>query len=328
MKLVLVSSDDSTGELLLISSRSFADRDAAFAELRRALSSGEVEVSCDLYLLDLDAAAPVVIMVAPVKAETVPLEPQVEPVEETFAAAVLEEAVEEPAAAEVAPIVAETGQEPASAGMPEEAEAAEAEEPGSWMLGAVEPVEETSVAKEYREDAAAPVAEETASEEAAPVPMVVEHHAELLAVAESEAASVTAPEAPLAESEASAATTVEEPVAEDAAAVVPVAPLQWPWETGEEAVGEAAAAQDAGEPAVADAVPAGAAPLDVVDPQGVTAAVAAGARPQEPADDRSYEPGALNMNEYTCADCVYVNTCPNQHQKAPAACGSFQWKSV
>ena len=137
MKLVLVSSDDSTGELLLISSRSFADRDAAFAELRRALSSGEVEVSCDLYLLDLDAAAPVVIMVAPVKAETVPLEPQVEPVEETFAAAVLEEAAEEPAAAEVAPIVAETGQEPASAGMPEEAEAAEAEEPGSWMLGAV-----------------------------------------------------------------------------------------------------------------------------------------------------------------------------------------------
>jgi hypothetical protein len=323
MKLVLMSSDGSTGELILISSRSFADRDGAFAELRRALSSGEADVSCDLYLLDLDAAAPIVIMVAPVEAETVPLETQVEPVEETFAAAVLEEAADEPSAAEVAPIVAETGQEPPSAGMPEEAE-----EPGSWMLGAVEPVEETPVAKEYREDAAAPVAEETASEKAAPVPMVVEHHAELLAVAESEAASVTAPEAPLAESEAPAATTVEEPVAEDAAAVVPVAPLQWPWETGEEAVGEAAAAQDAGEPAVADAVPAGAAPLGVVDPQGVTAAVAAGARPQEPADDRSYEPGALNMNEYTCADCVYVNTCPNQHQKAPAACGSFQWKSV
>lgn len=44
--------------------------------------------------------------------------------------------------------------------------------------------------------------------------------------------------------------------------------------------------------------------------------------------ERVYEPGALNMSEYTCDDCVYVNTCPNQHQKKPAECGSFQWRSV
>jgi hypothetical protein len=323
MKLVLMSSDGSSGELILISSRSFADRDGAFAELRRALSSGEADVSCDLYLLDLDAAAPIVIMVAPVEAETVSLETQVEPVEETFAAAVLEVAADEPPAAEVAPVVAETGQEPPSAGMPEEAE-----EPGSWMLGAVEPVEETSVAEEYRVDTAAPVVEETPSAEAAPVPMVVEHHAELSAVGESEAAAETAPETPLAESQAPAGAAPEALVAEDAAAVVPVTPLQWPWETGEEAVGEAAPAQDAGEPSVADAAEA---PLGVMDPLGVSAAaatVAGGAGPQEPADDRGYEPGVLNLNEYTCDDCVYVNTCPNQHQKAPAACGSFQWKSV
>jgi hypothetical protein len=69
--------------------------------------------------------------------------------------------------------------------------------------------------------------------------------------------------------------------------------------------------------------------LAVTEPHGVLeAAAAAEAVADPPADDRVYEPGALNMNEYTCDDCVYVNTCPNQHQKRPAECGSFQWRSI
>ena len=42
----------------------------------------------------------------------------------------------------------------------------------------------------------------------------------------------------------------------------------------------------------------------------------------------AYEPVAgLDLGEYTCDDCVYVNTCPKVGQSTPAECGSFQWKS-
>lgn len=32
------------------------------------------------------------------------------------------------------------------------------------------------------------------------------------------------------------------------------------------------------------------------------------------------------LTDYTCEDCVYVETCPNRDQRAPKDCGSFQWK--
>jgi hypothetical protein len=41
-----------------------------------------------------------------------------------------------------------------------------------------------------------------------------------------------------------------------------------------------------------------------------------------------YEPQAIDMDSYTCEDCVYVSTCPKAGQDSPASCGSFQWKSV
>lgn len=37
--------------------------------------------------------------------------------------------------------------------------------------------------------------------------------------------------------------------------------------------------------------------------------------------------GELKLDEYTCQDCVYSNTCPKVGQTAPADCGSFQWRS-
>lgn len=39
----------------------------------------------------------------------------------------------------------------------------------------------------------------------------------------------------------------------------------------------------------------------------------------EPADP-------TDIAEYTCDDCVYVNTCPKHHDSEPAQCGSFQWR--
>lgn len=41
-----------------------------------------------------------------------------------------------------------------------------------------------------------------------------------------------------------------------------------------------------------------------------------------------YEPQAIDLDSYTCEDCVYVSTCPKAGQDSPASCGSFQWKSV
>ena len=32
------------------------------------------------------------------------------------------------------------------------------------------------------------------------------------------------------------------------------------------------------------------------------------------------------LDEYTCADCVYEETCPNKDQRLPKDCGSFQWR--
>ena len=34
----------------------------------------------------------------------------------------------------------------------------------------------------------------------------------------------------------------------------------------------------------------------------------------------------VSTSEYTCADCVYVETCPNKDQRLPADCGTFQWR--
>ncbi|PKQ23698.1 MAG: hypothetical protein CVT65_06815 [Actinobacteria bacterium HGW-Actinobacteria-5] len=47
----------------------------------------------------------------------------------------------------------------------------------------------------------------------------------------------------------------------------------------------------------------------------------------EPAS--AYAPaGDLSLEAYTCADCIYSNTCPKVNETAPAECGAFQWKAV
>ena len=43
----------------------------------------------------------------------------------------------------------------------------------------------------------------------------------------------------------------------------------------------------------------------------------------------AYAPaGDLSLESYTCADCIYSNTCPKVNETAPAECGAFQWKAV
>ena len=38
------------------------------------------------------------------------------------------------------------------------------------------------------------------------------------------------------------------------------------------------------------------------------------------------EAAVPTVDSYVCADCVYVDTCPNKDERLPRDCGSFQWK--
>jgi hypothetical protein len=40
-----------------------------------------------------------------------------------------------------------------------------------------------------------------------------------------------------------------------------------------------------------------------------------------------YESHAPTLDQYTCNDCVYVETCPRKGEQSPATCGLFQWKA-
>jgi nicotinate-nucleotide--dimethylbenzimidazole phosphoribosyltransferase len=106
----------------------------------------------------------------------------------------------------------------------------------------------------------------------------------------------------------------------EAATAAPEPAAQWPWDVPESELDEPEPIDDdapEAEVAVAESV---AEPLGAVEPLGATETA--------PVDKPVYEPSATSLTEYTCDDCVYVNTCPNQHQKAPTECGSFQWKSM
>lgn len=66
---------------------------------------------------------------------------------------------------------------------------------------------------------------------------------------------------------------------------------------------------------------------DVGEPEPVAAEEPATAT-AESVPEVGYEAtGELKLEEYTCQDCVYSNTCPKVGQTTPAECGSFQWRS-
>ncbi|HEY3318239.1 MAG TPA: hypothetical protein VGK50_07440 [Coriobacteriia bacterium] len=298
MRLLIIASD-SSGAVSLASDRVFEDAVEATREIGRLFGEGVVDASAAFYTLDMDSAVPVIILQQP-SAEAHPA--AVEAVEEPYASEMLEAVAEEPAeeVAEVAtaePVVEDAAPEPVAEGEP----VPEAQWP--WDLPAV-------------------VADDAAAGSDEPTPPISEAEPqETVEVQEGTAAlEEPVPLAAIAEydfsafEESAAEVEPEEPVA-DPVAEMPVADIV------AEAVDDAEPVLDDAEPVLAEAV--------VAEPQGVLEASAPeGEEPGGGATERVYEPGVLNMNEYTCADCVYINTCPNHDQKKPAECGSFQWKSV
>jgi len=48
----------------------------------------------------------------------------------------------------------------------------------------------------------------------------------------------------------------------------------------------------------------------------------------EPFVTFTYRGGPVDLTSWSCADCVYVVTCPRSASETPASCGSFQWRPV
>lgn len=69
--------------------------------------------------------------------------------------------------------------------------------------------------------------------------------------------------------------------------------------------------------------------VEDAQPEPLDDLLAAIADPTAPIDEpKAYSHSGIDMNAYTCQDCVYVGTCPKANDDSPATCGSFQWKSV
>lgn len=102
-----------------------------------------------------------------------------------------------------------------------------------------------------------------------------------------------------------------------------LAALDEPEEPGEPA--EAEGPEDAGEARAPEPAKPEAAGLGLSDEALIQEADASAAAA---VPEIGYEAtGELRLEEYTCQDCVYSNTCPKVGQTTPVECGSFQWRS-
>lgn len=109
----------------------------------------------------------------------------------------------------------------------------------------------------------------------------------------------------------------------------------WPSDASGESLAPPATAAASGEPSASEAGPAAnetsaawQAPASQVPP--AQSAPEPEARPTVPppaAPFSGYESHHTGLDQYTCDDCVYVETCPQKGEQAPATCGLFQWKA-
>jgi hypothetical protein len=309
MRLILVACEESSGTVRLLSNATFKDRASALAELESTVAAQDKD-GIEHFIVDLESATPVLMLSAP-------------------ASSAPPAAPEEPVAGAWEAPLADGEDVPPMAEGPDTAPEAAAERPVAQAGPAITPPSDEDLAASVQ---AAATALEPSAEVASP-------DADgglddlLVAFDESPAAEPDAIDdaGPEAGQEAAVLVDVDTPTqveaatdeaadADPAAAVVeqgetaPVdvpaelpakspddAEIQWPWE----------------KPGDDEPV------LPVRESLG---AVEAPAQP-DATEEKAYEPAALNLQQYTCDDCVYVNTCPNREQKAPYECGSFQWKS-
>lgn len=404
MSFYVVERDPDDGSLRSVTP-GLADRAAAVQVLQDVLAAGTLAVTGDLFVLDLDSAAPVIVL------PPVPM-----PLAEPFAEPMLDEvpavdevsapeeapAIDEPSAAEDAPTALsapdvfdtaaedapdqeapiETGDDLASAlrraATSLESEGVVAPESVSGLVAAdkdaaadpeeprVEPVGEdwpwigvTAVEEVLPDD---DVEDLQPADDIAPEPADDAEMQEGLVEPEAEvefATEVTIDAAEPADTDGEDLDEEEPSVADQVSALLgslaepAVSHVAEPASVVEATTVEPVVAADLDEPSVEDSpliVPS-AIDDEVYLPRPVILGDyedAAETAPQEapaeapveapvetaPADpdvalpEIDYMPsGELDLDTYTCDDCVYVYTCPKVGESSPKECGSFQWKS-
>ncbi len=347
--------------LTLLSTEVFDTRDLAARAVQSVALSGGINVdTVDVYIADLGAAAPVVLVGMPVTAPA--SDDAAAGVWETPETDIGEDISADAAIEEVAAAVDSLGADDALTAALERATSSMAAEgivppesvgfavlpeddvaPMPPILGDDEPLSESAPTQEPEESN--PIPE---SQEAAPAAIADDLSAVIASLSYTEEPSGVE-QAP---AEAEEAVVAEEAVSDDGT---------WPW-MNVDAVEVAAVTEPAyelpTEPASLSApepepeVIIESEPEVVVEPQPVLLAddslianQSAGEDPFSPqpvimgdyadaplapeAPTTVYEPaGDLSLADYTCADCIYSNTCPKVNESTPAECGSFQWKAL
>ncbi|MBN2404434.1 MAG: hypothetical protein JXE06_02505 [Coriobacteriia bacterium] len=303
MAFFLVDRDRTDASIRLLATRAFSTREEALAALPGLISTQDSD-SRDVFVCDLDTATPVLFVARPVSIppsdEPSPDEPSDDPVTE-------DSADETPEAPSEAP--SETEDFDAGLIEPEEMETESIvlEESAPAGVGLADALRRATNSLESE----GIVAPESIPALVVPEPPAEDAPTELSAAIASLGIQVPEPE-------------VEPEVDEDADHA---ATTEWPWanvaQVDEEEAPEAETiieAEDDGpeeielEDEIVEQSPPEVSP--VVEPAAAEVA------------PKAYEPGEIQLDAYTCDDCVYANTCPKAGASNPAECGSFQWKSV
>lgn len=290
----------------------FPTREAARDALGAALADGSVSLAGDVCVADLDAATPVLVVLLAAPEIEQPIEPlttpEVEPAIERLTTPEGEPAIE--------PLVTE------------------AESPVYMELDVAE---------------APSAVEPPAVEYVAPEPVVLEPIPAAPVSAGWDSAALDIQEAPgasLADALRRATVSLEEegivaPASIESAAAGAVADIEWP-EVTADPLGAFSSMGALEEPAVEAAPIIKNAPAEGEDaylprpvilgdypdapPAPGAGWVEAGAAARGNDIDFAVS-GDLQLESYTCDDCVYSNTCPKVGKTAPAECGAFQWRS-
>lgn len=343
MSFFLLDRDRADGSLRILSSAVYDTRDEAMAALSTLAASGATTADHDVFIADLAAATPVLL----VPQATAPL---------AESASAWEAPAEESPEADATAVEAPSADEGEGLAGALRRAATSLESEGIVAPESVPPAEEVaSVGEPLAPDADEPLAFVAGSNVEAPGD-TDDDSAQSTDDLAAAIASLGA-EAPAAEPAEPAETDVAEPmgVTEPELVTEPEGAPDggWPWANVEPVTPE----EPSLEMAEADAEPVDAGPgveadESVVEPDaqpvveddsmirgtsiGEDEFVAPkavimgdyGADEPSSATPPGYEGGDVQLSDYTCEDCVYANTCPKAGESTPAECGSFQWKSV
>lgn len=344
MPFFLVGRSRDDASLTLLSTEVFDTRDLAARAVQSIALTGRIDVDAvDLFIADLDAAAPVVLVSMPTTA----------PVADEVAAGVWETPEPEPVVVQELdiefpapePTLEEVAAAVESLGTDDTLTAALERATSSMSAGGVVPPESVGFAV-LAEDDLTPVAPILGDNEPLSTPVAEKPILETV--------EIPAPESPQPEvalerdepepepEEPAAEEDVLPPLHEEPEAPAPeAADGTWPWLN----VGEVAAA-----PVVDETVELPSEPASIFEPEpALPEDDSLIISPVAPAEDEfspkpviiddfaeapgapttAYEPsGDLSLAVYTCADCIYSNTCPKVNESTPEECLSFQWKAL